>query len=482
LLVSAEKAGIRHDKLKDAWKRIHEEPFDSFRKMMSTVNQDPKAKKNYVFSKGAPERILETCDRIIINGKIIKLRPDVKKKILLQNDQYAKKALRVLGFAYKEYDEDEKVENSLIFVGLQAMIDPPRIEVKESIKKCNEAGIRVIMVTGDNQHTAESIAKEIGITGESINGLDFMKLKSREREKVLDDISIFSRVEPGHKLEIIKLLQKKKEVVAMTGDGVNDAPALKKSDIGIAMGIKGTDVAKEASDMILQDDNFTSIVNSVEEGRGIYENIKKFINYLLSSNLAEVLVIFLAILFGFPLPMTAIMLLWINLVTDGLPALSLSADVNTPDLMKRPPKKANQRIMGKSMMFNVFYVGSLITIAVLGLFYWAMVSYGDLEPSLFIQKIQTIAFTAIIVMELVRLQTIRSEYKLGIFSNKYLVMAVVASLGLQLAVIYTPLSIFFGTTFLSLRDWLMILGATAGVFVLSIIGVALKNKMKWFED
>jgi len=449
---------------------------------MSIVNEDPKTKENYVFSKGAPEKILEKCDRIIINGKIIKLRNDVKKKIMLQNVQYGKKALRVLGFAYKKYKKGEKVENNLIFVGLQGMIDPPRVEVKESIKKCNEAGIRVIMVTGDNNHTAEAIAKEIGITGESINGLDFMKLNSREREKVLDKMSIFSRVEPSHKLEIIKLLQKKGEIVAMTGDGVNDAPALKKADIGIAMGIKGTDVAKEASDMILQDDNFTSIVNSVEEGRGIYENVRKFINYLLSSNLAEVLVIFLAILFGFPLPMTAIMLLWINLVTDGLPALSLSVDPNTPDLMKRPPKKAEQRIMNKSMMFNVFYVGGLITIAVLGLFYWAMVNYADLEPSLFIQKIQTIAFTAIIVMELVRLQTIRSEYKLGVFSNKYLVMAVVASLGLQLAVIYTPLGIFFGTTFLSVKDWLVILGVTAGVFVLSIVGVTLKNKMKWFED
>ena len=298
---------------------------------------------------------------------------------------------------------------------------------------------------------------------------------------MINKISIFSRVEPKHKMEIIELLQSQGNVVAMTGDGVNDAPALKKADIGVAMGIKGTDVAKEASDMILQDDNFTSIVNSVEEGRGIYENIKKFINYLLSSNTAEVLVILLAILFGFPLPMTAIMLLWINLVTDGLPALSLSVDPNPKDLMKKPPKKAKEKIMNRSMLFNVFYVAILITIAVLGLFYWAMINYADLEPSLFIKKIQTIAFTAIIVMELARLYTIRSEYKLGIFSNKYLVMAVVASILLQLAVIYTPLSIFFGTTLLSLQDWLFIVGATLGVFILNVIGIKIKNRINWFN-
>ncbi|MCH7568000.1 MAG: calcium-translocating P-type ATPase, SERCA-type [Nanoarchaeota archaeon] len=484
LLVSAEKAGIRHDKFRKLWKRIDEEPFDSERKMMSTINKDPKTAKEYVFTKGASERVVEKCDRIMINGRVTRLRADIKKKILDKNDEFAKQALRVLAFAYKEHKKSESLESNLIFIGLQGMRDPPRKEVKGAIKTCKEAGIRVIMVTGDNRHTAEAIAKDIGIIGESIDGMEFMKLNGREQAKIISEVSIFSRVEPGHKMRIVELLQKEGNIVAMTGDGVNDAPALKKADIGIAMGIKGTDVAKETSDMILLDDNFVSIVSSVEEGRGIYENIKKFVNYLLSSNIAEVLVIFLAILFGWHLPMTAIMLLWINLVTDGLPALSLSVDPSPKDLMKRQPKKVRERIMNKSMTFNVLYVAILITIAVLGLFYWAMISYGsvDMEDGFYVRKIQTIAFTAIIVMEFVRLYTVRSEYHLGIFSNKYLVLAVVLSIALQLIVIYTPLNVFFGTTYLSVKDWLAIIGASAGVFVLNVIGIGLKNKIKWFRE
>ena len=479
LLVSAEKAGLDHKKLLSSWKRIDEDSFDSIRKMMSTVNQDPKTKKKYVFTKGAPEKVLEKCTRVMINGKIIRLRSDVLKKIIQKNEEFSKNALRVLGFAYKEYNPKSDMEENLIFVGLQGMIDPPRQEVKSSMEKCTKAGIRVMMVTGDNQHTAEAIAKEVGIKGASMIGSEFEKLSEKEQFKIIEKVSIFARVEPKHKLRIVEILQKKGNTVAMTGDGVNDAPALKKSDIGIAMGIKGTDVAKESSDMILQDENFTSIVNSVEEGRGIYENIKKFVNYLLSSNLAEVLVIFLAIILGWPLPMTAVMLLWINLVTDGLPALSLSVDPKPKNIMDRPPKKTKEGIMNKSMTFNIIYMSILITIAVLGLFYWAMIYYSGLNLSedLFLQKIQTIAFTAIIVMELVRLQTIRSEYKLGVFSNKYLVAAVLTSILLQLAVVYTPLSTLFGTTTLSYLDWGMIVGAGIVVFIINIFGIKLKDKL-----
>lgn len=481
LLVSAHKAGLDYKKLQKEWKRIKEEPFDSMRKMMSTVNKDPVTKKSYVFTKGAPERILETCDRIIINGKITKLMDPMKEAILDKNEEFASGALRVLGFAYKEYNPGSNIEDKLIFVGLQGMIDPPRQEVKESIKRCATAGIRVIMITGDNQKTAEAISKEIGIKGASITGIEFSNLSEEEQKKSIEKISIFARVDPGHKMRIVELLQEKGNVVAMTGDGVNDAPALKKADIGVAMGIAGTDVAKESSDMVLQDDDFSSIVNSVEEGRGIYENIQKFVNYLLSSNVAEVLVIFLAILFAFPLPMTAIMLLWLNLVTDGLPALALSVDPNSKNIMKKPPKKAREGIMNRSMFFNIAYVAVLITAAVLGLFYWAMIQYEALEPSLFLQKIQTVAFTAIIVMEFARLQAIRSEYRLGPFSNKWLILAVILSLSLQLAVIYTPLSMFFGTIPLNLIDWGMIIGATLIVLVLNMIGVSIKNRIKWFK-
>lgn len=481
LLVSAEKAGIKNQDLRNTWKRIMEEPFDSTRKMMSTVNVNPETKKAYVFTKGAPEQILEKCSRILINGKTIVLRDKLKKELIKKNDEFTKGALRVLGFAYKgpfhraSDIKGKDVENDLIFVGLQGMIDPPHSEVKDSIRKCHEAGIRVIMVTGDNKNTAEAIGHEIGIEGEGINGLDFAKLDRKEQFKLIDRVSIFSRVEPRHKMIIVELLQNKGEIVAMTGDGVNDAPAIKKADLGIAMGITGTDVTKEASDMILEDDNFTSIVNAVEEGRGLYENIKKFVNYLLSCNLGEVMVIFFAILLGWPLPMSAVMLLWLNLVTDGLPALALSVDPYPNNVMKNPPKKASEGILNKDMKFNIIYVSILITLGVLILFKWAMVHYaGSVE---YIDKIETIVFTSLVVMELTRIQAIRSEYKLGIFSNKYLIMAVASSLLLQLVIIYTPVRKLFGIATLSLIDWAMIILVSAVVFAASLFGVFIKKRI-----
>ncbi len=476
LLVSAEKAGIRHLMLRKSSPRIQEEPFDSTRKMMSTVHEDARGRK-YVFTKGAPENLLEKCDRILVDGRIMRLTPPLKKRVLDQNTAYAQKALRMLGFAYKEYKENEFLEEHLVFVGLQGMIDPPHPEVKDSIVRCKEAGIRVIMVTGDHRNTAEAIAREIGIEGESIEGLEFSKLSGEKQIEVIERVNIFSRVEPRHKMIIVDLLQKKGEVVAMTGDGVNDAPAIKKADLGIAMGLTGTDVTKETSDMILQDDNFTSIVNAVEEGRGVYDNIKKFVNYLLSCNLGEILIIFFAILLGWPLPLTAVMLLWLNLVTDGLPALALGVDPYAKDLMKRPPRRAKEGILDRGMMFNILFVSILITLGVLGLFFWAMQNYGE-ESTV---KIQTIALTSLIVMELARLQAIRSEYKIGAFSNKYLLLAVASSLALQLLIVYTPLSRFFGTTALSLLDWGWILGAGIIVFMVNLLGLRVKNKLETKE-
>ncbi len=476
LLVSAKKADFNLDETNKLWKKIDEEPFDSDRKLMSTINENSKTKEKIVHTKGAPEQVLKICKKILDNGKIRNINDSDKKAILKQNENYASSALRVLGFAYKIYNSKEKNESNLIFVGLQAMIDPPHLDVKEAIAKCNTAGIKVIMITGDNKITAAAIGKEIGIVGESMNGEDFAKLSESEKKKIIKKIRIFARVEPIHKMQIVKLLQEQGEVVAMTGDGVNDAPAIKAADMGIAMGINGTDVAKESSEMILLDDKFTSIVNAVEEGRGIYENIKKFVNYLFSSNLAEVLLIFFAIVLGLPLPMTAIMLLWLNLVTDGLPALALSADPKSDKLMSKPPKKASEGIMDKEMMFHVVYVGILITIAILALIVWAQNKGFSLE------KIQTIAFTAIIVMELVRLQAIRTEYNLGPFSNPYLVWAVCISLILQLIVIYTPINIFFGTVFLGFTDWTMILGATLIVFLLNTLGNFIQDKYHFFEN
>ena len=459
LVVSAEKAGFTQKELEKSEPRVDEIPFSSERKMMTTIHKTKSGKVSY--TKGAPDIIIEKCNQILVNGKILRLDRNKKKEILKQNETFAGEALRVLGFAYNEnFKKSEDSEKDMIFVGLQAMIDPPREEVKAAIKVCQDAGIRVIMITGDHITTAQAIAKELGITGKAITGQELEKL-NLDRE--IKNIGIFARVNPEHKLKIVHALKKKGNIVAMTGDGVNDAPALKKADIGIAMGISGTDVAKEASDMILTDDNFTSIVSAIEEGRGIFDNIKKFVNYLLSSNLGEIIVILMASLIGLPLPLTAIQILWINLVTDGLPATALSLDPHAKGIMTRKPKAATESILNKDLTRNIIVFGSLIGIATLIMF-WLYQGSG-------LAKAQTVAFTSLVVFELARIRMVRAHYKLGIFSNKWLVAAVVGSVLLHLLTIYTPLATVFGTEPLALIDWIFI--SIAAIILLII------NKIYW---
>ncbi|MBT3835627.1 calcium-translocating P-type ATPase, SERCA-type [Candidatus Woesearchaeota archaeon] len=447
LIVSAEKAGLQ---LKEYKKRIDEISFSSERKMMTTLHDDKTS-----YTKGAADIIIERCDKILLNGEVQRLDRNLKKKVLEQNEAFAKEALRVLGFAYKEKSTKADAEENMIFVGLQAMIDPPREEVKGSIAECHTAGIRVIMITGDHLTTAKAIAAELGIKGEAVTGEQLEKIKDLDK-KILR-IGIFARVNPEHKLMIVKALKDKGHVVAMTGDGVNDAPALKKADIGISMGIAGTDVAKEASDMILTDDNFTSIVSAVEEGRGIFDNIRKFVNYLLSSNLGEISVILFASLFELPLPLTAIQILWVNLVTDGLPATALSLDPHSGGIMNRKPRPARESILSKELRSDIIIYGVLMGVGCLVLF-WLYLGSG-------LMKAQTMAFTALVIFEIVRLQVIRYEYKLGIFSNKLLIGAVILSLGLQMLTIYGPLAVWFKTTPLELFDWGMILVASVVLWI-----------------
>jgi Ca2+-transporting ATPase len=476
LVVSSKKYGINFSSLRKEWNRVDEVPFDSKRKLMSVVRENVNGKEKLVFTKGAPENVLGICNRILDNGKVRKLTSDDKKKILAQNILYADDALRVLGFAYKKFDS-KGIEKDLVFVGLQAMMDQPHKEVKESISRCHTAGIRVIMITGDNLNTAQGIAKKIGIDGDGMLGTDFEKLSDFKKREVLKTTNIFARVAPEHKMEIVTILQKQGKVVAMTGDGVNDAPAIKKADIGVAMGINGTDVSKEASDMVLLDDKFTTIVKAVEEGRGIYENIKKFINYLFSSNLAEVFVVLFAIILNMPLPMTAVMLVWLNLVTDGLPALALSVDPYSKTLMDSKPKKSSESIMDKAMAFNVVYVAILICVAILGL-----VQYG-LSLGFEVIKLQTMAFTAIVMMEMVRIYSIRSEFGLGLFSNMYLFWAIVSSIGLHLLVLYVPIiAQLFKVVPLASFDWFLIFVATSLVFVLNYVGINIRKKFGWFDN
>ncbi|MBS3133178.1 calcium-translocating P-type ATPase, SERCA-type [Candidatus Woesearchaeota archaeon] len=470
LLVSAAKAGMIKEELDTRFKRVGEIPFDSGRKRMTTIHEVGNQK--IMYTKGAPDVVLKLCDRIYVNGKIKKLTAADKKEIEAVNGKFASDALRVLGFAYKPVKGEKHEEKSLVFVGLQAMIDPPRPEVKKAIEECKEAGIRVIMVTGDHKLTAVAIAKQLGIEGTAITGVELDRIKNIEDK--IDEIGVYARVNPEHKIRIIDALKKKKHVAAMTGDGVNDAPALKKADIGIAMGITGTDVAKEASKMVLTDDNFASIVNSVKEGRGIYDNIKKFIYFLLSSNLAEVMVIFAAILIGLKLPLLAIQILWVNLITDGLPAVALGVEPVSKDVMKRRPRKISEGIITKSMIVRLLLMGSVITIGTLSMYLWSLYRSGwtwgqellSASPD-YVYAI-TMAFTTLVVFEMVNALASKSEEKSffsGLFDNKWLLLAILSSLLLQAIIIYTPLNAYFHTTALLLTDLAIIFAAATSVII-----------------
>lgn len=457
LIVSAAKIGLIKEELDIEYRRIDEIEFTSERKMMTTIHGHHGENISYV--KGAPEVVLSLCNFIFINGKAKKLTNDMKNEILEVTRQFGEDALRVLGFAYKTVT-DTSPEKNLIFVGLQGMMDPPREGINEAIAKCRKAGIKVIMITGDHEVTAKAVAKEIGLAGKAITGQHIGEIKNLE--DWVEDIAIFARVNPEHKIKIVDALKKKGHVVAMTGDGVNDAPALKKADIGIAMGITGTDVSKEASAMILTDDNFASIVNAVEEGRGIYDNIKKYVEYLLSSNLGEILTIFIGIVLGMPLPVIAIQILWINLVTDGLPALALSVDPNEPNIMSRPPRNPKEGIITRFMTIRMFITGFLMMFITLMVF-----SYYNEHFNLIYA--QTMAFTVLMIIQMFNVLNTRSEktsvLETGLFSNIYLWLAIGSSILLQLIVIYTPLSRFFKTSPLSLLDWALVVAVSSSVLI-----------------
>ncbi len=471
LLVSAAKAGLSGE-----FERVKEIPFSSARKMMSVVLREDN--QFVVYTKGAPEILIEHCQKIVSNGKEVELTEEKKKEVLLKVGQLANAALRTLGFAYKKSEqiEDEQLlESDLVFIGLQGMIDPPRTEIEPLINSCNRSGIRTIMITGDHQATAEAVAHQVGIEGKSISGAELDKLSESELEKVVQEIDIYARVSPDFKMKIIDILKKHGHIVAMTGDGVNDAPAVKRADIGIAMGITGTDVAKEASDMVLLDDNFSTLVAAIEEGRGIFTNIRKFVNYLLSCNIAEVLVVFVALMLFQHLPLTAIMLLWINVVTDGLPAVALGLDPAEKNIMSYSPKKYQEQILNKRLWFEMVVFGILLTVGVLGL-YWHNIPEG-------LEEARAAAFVAIVIFELVRLLIIRADHNTSLFSNVWLILAVVVSVLLQLMLVYTPaLAKLFEIKHIDLFDWVYII---FGSFVLWVVFEAVRKltkKLKFLDE
>lgn len=430
LKVVATKAGISSDS-----QRLKEVPFSSNRKMMSVVIQDG---LNYVvYSKGAPEVILEKCQKIYLDSKERPLEENDKKRVIKTASDLSSQALRTLGFAYKIISQPElqkstesQLESGLTFLGLQGIIDPPRIEIKPLIEACHNSGMRVIMITGDHIQTAKAVANEVGITSEAVSGEQLDQMSPEQFQNTVDKTDIYARVSPSFKMRIIDALKSKGHIVAMTGDGVNDAPALKKADIGIAMGITGTDVAKESSDMVLLDDNFSTIVYAIEEGRGIFENIKKFVHYLLSCNIGEVILVFTSVVIFQKLPLTATMLLWINVVTDGIPALALGIDPPEKGILKMSPKLFQKNIIVKREWLEMVIFGILLTVGVL-LVYFKSLPEGE-------KVAQGAAFTAIVVFELFNVYLIRSKYKLSVFSNFWLVGSIIVTLLIQVVVLYIP--------------------------------------------
>lgn len=464
----------KYDMNQDTYKREHEILFTSKRKMMTTINK--KNKSYQAFTKGAPEILLNKCNKILINGKTKKLTQKNKEEILKQNEEFAKQALRVLGLAYKPKvknpEKEKDIEKNLIFVGLAGMIDPPRHGVKESIEECKSAGINVKMVTGDNPLTAKAIAKELNLTTNDkvLLGDDIEKMSHEELVKIVKTVDIYARTHPKHKHDIVKALQENGEVVAMTGDGINDAPAVKAADVGIGMGKKGTDVTREASDIVLKDDSFHSIVSAIKEGRRIYDNIEKFTVYLLSRNFTEVLLIALGIiLLGFEyIPLIALQILFINVIGEELPALSLGMDPAGKDIMKKPPKDPKRKLLNSR---NTFLVG---TIAVFMAF-TAYLVFWYTDPFADLQLARTVTFSTIVLMVAVHAFNFRSLteslFKINVLENKLLVLSAFVVTPLLIATIYwAPAANIFEHVDMISRDWyIAAFGAIATLIFIEIV-------------
>ncbi|WP_373229975.1 calcium-translocating P-type ATPase, SERCA-type [Cohnella sp.] len=488
LLVLAAKTGLTKSSLESLYTRVKEFPFDPERKRMSVLVSHQGGK--LICTKGAPDLLVGKCAYVLWGDHVVPFTGTLKQKVLAANEGMARDSLRVLGLAFREVksndecSDNEQAENGLIFVGLTGMMDPPRKEVKEAIYKCRQAGIKTVMITGDHGTTAEAIAKTLGIMGRGgrvVTGAELSRMSDDELEKIADDVYVYARVSPEHKLRIVQALQRRGHVVAMTGDGVNDAPAVKAADIGIAMGISGTDVTKEASALVLADDNFSSIVAAVEEGRGIYENIRKFIRYLLASNVGEIMTMFMAMMMGLPLPLVPIQILWVNLVTDGLPAMALGVDQAESDLMQHKPRSAKENIFARRLGWKIISRGLLIGFCTLGAFILALNEGAGHSQQLI--HAQTVAFATLVMAQLIHVfdcRSSRSIFHRKLLENKVLVLAVLSSLLLMLAVLYLePLQPVFKTVPLNFRDWALVLVA-AGIptFALGIGSVLGSSKQK----
>ncbi|WNS45766.1 calcium-translocating P-type ATPase, SERCA-type [Paenibacillus sp. MMS20-IR301] len=471
LVALSAKMGLSASTLAVTFTRDTEFPFDSERKLMSVIVSHPGGRM--ICTKGAPDVLLNCCTYMLWEGGVVPLTPTLRQKVLDANEEMASGALRVLGMAYRDIRSGEaagsekEVECQLVFAGLTGMIDPPRREVRDAIQVTRRAGIKTVMITGDHGTTAEAIAHQLGILqrgGTVLTGSQLTRMDDDALDKVSDSVYVYARVSPEHKLRIVKSLQRHGHVVAMTGDGVNDAPAIKAADIGISMGITGTDVTKEASALVLGDDNFSTIVAAIEEGRNIYENIRKFIRYLLASNVGEILTMFFAMMLGLPLPLVPIQILWVNLVTDGLPAMALGVDQPEKDLMEHKPRGAKENIFARRLGWKIVSRGLLIGLCTLAAF-WLTLRIAPHDAGQLIRA-QSVAFATLVMAQLIHVfdcRSSRSVFHRNPFQNKYLVLAVLSSVILMLAVMYIPLlQPVFKTVPLSFREWCLVL-VMAGV-------------------
>lgn len=470
LIILGNKYSLTKASLNEQSPRMDEAPFDSDRKLMSTMTAE--SGRYRIHTKGALDNLLTICTYVLNNGTIVPLTAEIKNKFMERANEMSDNALRVLGIAYK--DSTEKVapsdmEKDLVLIGMVGMIDPPRLEVKDSIGEAKSAGITPIMITGDHKNTAVAIAKELGIADsidQSLTGVEIDRLSDEDLSKNIGNYRVFARVSPEHKVKIVRAFKAQGQIVSMTGDGVNDAPSLKFADIGVAMGITGTDVAKSASDMILTDDNFTTIVRAVEEGRNIYNNIRKAIIFLLSCNLGEVLAVFISILFSLPVPLSATQILWVNLVTDSLPALALGVDPGDHDVMKKRPRSSKEGFFAHGAGRRAIIGGILIGMLTLLAFYFGLNEYGytffsNNIPEHVLAYARTMAFVVLGCTQLFYSLSLRHDQKsifqIGLFTNKYLIAAIIVGLLLQLSVIEIPfLRMAFKTEDLAINDWLIV--------------------------
>ena len=462
----------------DKAERVYDIPFDSNRKMMSVIMKEEG--KEIAYIKGAPERVIERCSFILENNKVKPFTFQKKRQVANFIEAMSSRALRCLAGAYKleGITKSSKIEENLIFIGVVGSIDPPREEARDAVLKCKLAGIRPIMITGDHKNTALAIAKDLSICSNKeqvLTGEELEKISDDELDKKIEKLRVFARVSPDHKLRIVKAFKRKNNVVAMTGDGVNDAPAIKEADIGISMGLTGTDVTKEASSMILMDDNFATIVSAVEEGRVIYDNIRKFIRYLLSCNLGEVLTMFLASIFTLPTPLTPIQILFVNLATDGLPAIALGVDPPDSDIMRQTPRNKKESIFSRGLTEKIVVRGCLIGICTLLSFIIARLYGMDLATC------RTISLSTLVMSQLIHVFECRSErhsiFQIKLFTNIYLVGAVTVSIIMLCSVIYIPFfQGVFHTVSLEFKQWLIILFFSGIIGFVNSVYLFIKNK------